>query len=269
MTFDELIDVTKAYVASEGKSAKPEFTEQWTQGRTGFGGLSAGLLLAATEQKVSDDKSLHSVYTSFIGPLLADVPFEVEVDVLREGKNVVQLQSKAIQNGQVAVLQQVSYGAKRDSKIALNKLPTHNMAKPDSEIMNAPDGAMVPNFVRNFDMDFQQSGLPFSGSKDSHTHGWMRFKDEPRTITNAHIICLVDTWPPTVAQQLDNPAPLSTMSWYIEFVNTDVSCKPNDWFAYQCDASYAKGGYGYTDAYIWNKAGDIIAKSHQTITVFG
>lgn len=268
MSFDELVETCRAYVASNGQTTKPIFSEQWSQGRTAFGGLSAGLLLAASEQKVASDKEMYSVYTSFIGPLLADVPFEIEVSILREGKNVVQVLSKAIQNEQVAVLQQACYGAKRESKIAVDHIAKHHMVKPEKPSFMDGHLEMAPNFVRNFELNLASGGEPFSNSGDTHTHGWMRFKQTPSAITNAHIMCLIDTWPPTVAQQLSRPVPLSTMSWYLEFINPNAKCEPSDWLAYQCDASYARGGYGYTDAYIWSGNGEIIAKSHQTITVF-
>lgn len=268
MTFDKLVVICKEYIASEGKSTKPQFPEQWTQGRTAFGGLSAGLLLAASEQKVSTDKELHSVFTNFIGPLIVNTPFEIEVTVLREGKNVVQILTKAIQNGQVALLQQSSYGTKRKSQINLNHIPTHSMIKPEKPLFMPATSENIPKFIQNFDLFISDGGQPFSGSTSSHTHGWMRFKEAPKAITNAHIMCLIDTWPPTIAQQLNDPAPLSSMSWYLEFINPNSECDPRDWLSYQCDASYAQSGYGHTDAYIWSGSGDVIAKSHQTIAVF-
>ncbi|WP_206483958.1 thioesterase family protein [Thalassotalea sp. G2M2-11] len=269
MTIDELIAAAKHNVALHGKSDLMQSSEQWTQGRTVFGGLSACLLLAAAEEKVSKDKDLHSLYTSFIGPLLANEPFEIEVSILREGKNVVQVLSKAMQNGQVAVLQQSCFGSKRASDIVIDHIPSHTMIKPEGARFLQDNLEGAPNFIQNFDLYLSDGGGPFSGSSESHTHGWMRFKEAPQVITNAHIVCLIDTWPPTFAQQLKSPAPLSTMNWYLEFINPGVKCNPTDWLAYQCDASYAKGGYGYSDAYIWSNTGEVIAKSHQTITVFG
>ncbi len=250
----------------EGKEL--QIPESWTQGRTAFGGLSACLLLAASEGKVSKDKELHSVYTSFIGPLTSNDPFEIEVIILREGKNVVQVLAKAIQKGQVAVLQQSSYGAQRESSLTIDHMPRHNMDIPKRATFMEGNLKAAPNFIQNFDLTISSGSEPYSGSNESHTHGWMRFKEPPKVITNAHIVCLIDTWPPTMAQQLKELAPLSTMSWYLEFINPQAICEPSDWLAYQCDASSAKNGYGYTDAYIWNSDGEIIAKSHQTVAVF-
>lgn len=269
MNIDELIETSTRSIASTGKSGPIQIPEQWTQGRTAFGGLSACLLLAASNELISKDIALHSVYTSFIGPLMANMPFDIEVLILREGKNVVQVLSKAYQNGQVAVLQQSCFGVKRESKIAVDHIPSLSMSPPDKPLFTRDHHKKLPDFIQFFDFHIHNGGEPFSGSTASHTHGWMRFKEPPKTITLPHIVCLTDVWPPTVAQQLQNVAPLSTMNWYMEFIDPNVPCHPADWLAYQCDASYAKGGYAYTDAYIWNCSGEIIAKSHQTIAVFG
>ena len=51
----------------------------WTQGRTVFGGLSAGLLCEAVQQGVADDRRLRYLDVAFQRPLAPDVPFTVEV----------------------------------------------------------------------------------------------------------------------------------------------------------------------------------------------
>ncbi|MCF6458058.1 acyl-CoA thioesterase domain-containing protein [Pseudoalteromonas sp. MMG024] len=167
MTFDELVEKSKEQVASNHKSEKIEISEKWTQGRTVFGGLSAGLLLAASEQVVSAEKELHSAYTSFIGPLLADTSFEIDVSILREGNNVVQVLAKAMQNGQVAVLQQSSFGIKRASSVELNNIQSHSMEIITEATLDQSKLIMAPNFLQHFEFALTNGKEPFSGSDDS------------------------------------------------------------------------------------------------------
>ena len=97
----------------------------------------------------------------------------------------------------------------------------------------------------------------------------MRFKEPPKVMTNSHIMCLIDTWPPAVLQMVNQPTPLSTVNWYLEFLDPTVKCASSEWLAYQCNTAFADGGYAATDSKIWSNKGKIIAKSHQTVSIFG
>jgi acyl-CoA thioesterase len=42
-----------------------------------------------------------------------------------------------------------------------------------------------------------------------------------------------------------------------------------DWCRYQAVIEHARDGYGHTAAAMWNPAGELLALSRQTVTVFG
>jgi hypothetical protein len=41
----------------------------------------------------------------------------------------------------------------------------------------------------------------------------MRFKNQPSHFSDAHLVALIDIWPPTVLKMLRWPAMASNMSW--------------------------------------------------------
>ncbi|MFT5676917.1 MAG: acyl-CoA thioesterase [Paraglaciecola sp.] len=96
----------------------------------------------------------------------------------------------------------------------------------------------------------------------------MRFSKAPSEVTDAHLIALIDVWPPTPLQMLRWPAPASSMSWNVGFIRPHSAFHPTDWFAYQAHARQAAVGYGHTEANIWDAKGELIAVSRQTVAIF-
>lgn len=243
--------------------------DNWAQGRTLFGGVSAALLYEAVRQHVKPDSRLRSITTNFVGPLAPDQPFNIQVEVLREGKNVTQVVARAVQDSQVAVFCQACFGMDRESKIQVSNQDFHQMPLPKKAKFIPQIPKVTPKFLRHMDLALIEGGLPFTGKKTSSTCGWMRFTEAPETITDAHLIALIDAWPPTILQMLRWPSPASTMSWNLEFVHPHAPVAPDDWFAYQADTRQAADGYCHSEANIWDARGELVAISRQIITVFG
>jgi acyl-CoA thioesterase II len=266
MHFEQLIDSTIESVLSAKHSVC--ISSNWSQGRTVYGGLSAALLYTAIKHQTSDDRVLRSYNTSFIGPLIVEEPIRFETEVLRQGKNVTQVSGRIIQNNKVCVQSQACFGVDRQSKIVVANKDTHAMELPKKAKFLPKIPKITPKFLNNIDLAMIDGGLPFTGRKKSHVHGWMRFKNSTSQITDAHIIALIDAWPPTVLQMLRWPSPVSTMSWNIEFIHPHHPIAPTDWLAYQAKTRQAASGYAHTEANIWDQQGELIAVSRQAVTVF-
>jgi acyl-CoA thioesterase len=266
MDFDALIAIART------QRQQPEvlisIPKQWSQGRTAFGGLSAAMLYSAAKEYIAEDRPLRSMTTNFVGPLLFDVPFHINIEIVREGKNVSQVLARAIQDGKNCVLTQLCFAKARQSKTAVKNNDQHNMAIPNKAkfIPNIPK--VTPNFFRYYELSIDGGGLPFTGTKSSHYYGWMRFKKSPKKIREEHIISMIDAWPPTLIQQLRWPAPASTVSWNLEFIYPHRPFAPSDWLAYKEDTRQAADGYGHTEATVWDMHGEVIALSRQTTAVF-
>ncbi|MFC4699515.1 acyl-CoA thioesterase [Glaciecola siphonariae] len=266
MDFDALIE----QAATQRQQPEVEFTipKDWSQGRTVFGGLSAAMLYAATKEYVEAARELRSMTTNFVGPLAAQAPFSIHVEIIREGKNVSQLQARAIQDGKNCVVTQFCFAKGRQSKTFVENTDSHNMALPTKAKFIPQIPKVTPKFLRHYELSIESGGMPFTGKKSSHYYGWMRFKKAPKQITQAHVISMLDTWPPTLIQQLRWPAPASTVSWNLEFIYPHKAVSPSDWFAYKEDTRQAADGYGHTEASVWDIHGQLIALSRQTIAVF-
>ena len=270
MTVDELLNLPSLIALSDTnwKIDNIIIPKNWTQGRTAFGGISSGMLYSAIRQKVDSERVLRSYTTNFVGPLSPEVPFSIEVTLLREGKNVSQYIAHATQNGKSCVFVQACFGIARKSGIQVKNQDIHNMPLPSKGKYIPQIPKVTPKFLRHFELSINQGGMPFTRKKDSVYHGHMRFKNPPAEITDAHIITLIDAWPPTLLQMMKIPAPASTVSWNIEFIHPHKSVGPSDWFAYQAITRQAADGYGHTEATIWDKDNEVVALSRQTVAIF-
>jgi acyl-CoA thioesterase II len=262
MHFDQILQQI-----DDGQS-RLSLPDSWAQGRTLFGGVVAGALYQAIKVKAGSDRVLRSLNTHFIGPITPDQDFDIQVEIIREGKNVTVAEARAVQKGNIAATVVAIFGTSRDSKIVVEHNTTHEMAVPKKpkSFLNIPK--VTPKFFKNMELFIDQGSLPFTKSKKSHYHGWMRFKQTPQAVTDAHIICLVDAWPPTVLQMAFGPKPASTVSWNLELIHPHQEIKAGDWLAYQADTRQAYGGYAHTEANVWNQQGELVAISRQLVAVF-
>jgi acyl-CoA thioesterase len=264
MTFSQLLDAVRDNPQSV------TIPQQWSQGRSCFGGLMAALQFEAMRAKVPADRPIRSLAITFVGPPAPDVPISFEVEVLRQGKAVSQVLGRAIQNGEVMTLIQGSFGAPRESAIAVSA-QSAPVFKPVEEVAGFPFiPGVMPQYLRFIDMRWALGGMPFSNTPSPAIGGYARLKDvEKETLTEAHLLALVDTWPPALLPHLSRPAPGSSLTWTIEFVQPLPELTTHDWTQYQAVIEHAREGYGHTAAALWAPNGELVAISRQTVTVFG
>ena len=241
----------------------------WTQGRTAFGGLVAGLVLERLQSEVVCGRSLRSMQVSFVGPVVPDTVAAVESEIMREGKSVSQTLGRIVQNGEPRLACLASFGEDRESAISVDPLPAPE-ARPPEECQELPFiPGVVPEFVRHIEMRWAFGNFPFSGKGGRDMGGWMRLREAPETLTNAHLVALIDAWPPAILPYLNRPAPASSLSWALEMVYPRPKLAPGEWLLYRASVDQASAGYGHIQAGIWTARGELVALSRQTVTVFG
>jgi acyl-CoA thioesterase II len=268
MHIDTLLKSVKQQAKSNFKDISLSVSSSWEQGRTLYGGISASIVYQAMREAVNSEKAMRSLSTNFIGPIQANSEFTISVEVLREGKNVTQVVARIVQDNKVALMSQASFGIARHSKINVSNPEHHKMDYPQKPTFTPNIPKVTPKFLGNFDLAKTKGGWPFTGKKESDLHGWMRFKEQPNDFSDAHLIALIDIWPPTVLQMLRWPAMASTMSWNLEFIHPHQQISGSDWFAYQANTRQATDGYAHTEANIWDKHGSLVAVSRQVVAVF-
>ncbi|MFK8330764.1 acyl-CoA thioesterase [Pseudomonas sp. BJa5] len=243
----------------------------WAQGRACFGGLMAALLYETMRAKTAPGRPVRSLAITFVGPAEPEVPISFEVELLREGKAVSSLLGRAVQNGQVVTLMQGSFGAGRNSVVEVPALEAVAMKSLEESSVELPYiKGVTPEFMRHVSLRWGIGGLPFSNNQSREMGGWVRLRDEggDETMSESHLLALVDAWPPSLLPFLNRPAAGSTLTWTIEFIHPVPSLTSHDWCRYCVQTEYARDGYGHAAAALWTASGQLLALSRQTVTVF-
>lgn len=239
----------------------------WMQGRAGFGGLVAALVYESMRKQLAQPKPVRCLQISFVGPV-DDGELELTSEILREGKNVSQVLGRGVQNGQTKVIVQGSFGATRESVIELSstRLSLHGSLESANKLPYI-EGA-IPEFTRHFDYRYL-TPFPFMGSDKRYLEGYVRFAHAPEEMREAHLLGLVDAWPPTPLPMMKHVCMASSLSWTIEFIQPQPILRADEYTQYRAEIVESSGGYAYAKAQISNEAGELIAISQQTTTHFG
>ncbi len=262
MTFDQLLGEWRA-----NRGAK-QVPDGWTQGRATFGGLVVAMLYEKMAAEVDPDASLRSLTVSFVGPVAAGT-IDISSATLRTGRSVTQVEGHMRQEGSAVLAGLASFGRGRKSNIEVATGSAPEFSAPDdSEALPYIPG-VIPEFTQKFDYRIARGQLPFSGSSDTHLGGWVRFRDGSREpVTIAHLLALIDAWPPAILPMLKQPAPASSLTWTVEFIEPLPEMGADQWWQYLAEVEQAADGYGVVQARLWDAEGRLVAFTRQTVTVF-
>ena len=261
MTFDE-------YLAEVGtEKSTVHIRPDWMQGRACYGGLVAALVFQSMRSQISRPLPVRCLQISFVGPV-DESPLTLSSEVLREGKNVAHVLGRGEQNGQTKVIVQGSFGAPRESIIDLPVKPlvldgdiTRSNRLPYIE-------GVIPEFTRKFEFQYL-TPFPFAGGDKPYLEGRLRFNEAPNEISEAHLLGLLDAWPPTTLPLMKKLCMASSLSWTVEFIHPRPLLGVDEYTSYRADIIDSQNGYGYTRATMANAKGEVLAVSQQSITHFG
>lgn len=253
-------------------SAEVEIPPGWGQGRATFGGTIGGLLQARSlgEWDLAP-ATLRAVTTSFVAPANAG-PARLETLLLRQGSSATQTEVRLWQTdpktGQetVRALQLSSYGATRESSVEV-AAPRATVPETEGRFAVPHLPGLTPDFLAQIELTPVTGGMPFSGADSGDVTGFMRYRTAPAAMTLPHFLCLVDGWPPATGSLLKAPAAMSTLSWTVEILAEPTGAADQFWW-YEVATDAAHDGYAHTHATVFTRAGDPVAISRQTISIF-
>lgn len=265
MLFAEVLAQFKPGQPDEIQIAVPE---QWGQGRAVFGGMASALALAHLVTELPANCALRSISVSFVAPLNAGAA-TVSRRILRQGKSVIQAMVEITQQGQVALVLLASFGTERVSASYIR-----GESAPDfsGTALVMPKQGPVPEFTQHFDYQIKTGGMPFSGAQGKALGGLIRFAQGQATEVGVlELVALVDAWPPVSLTLLNQPAPASSLTWTLEFIQphqAESKALTSDWWSYLANIEHAADGYHHIEAKLWQPDGQLVAISRQTVTVF-
>jgi len=248
-------------------------TEDWQQGRTCYGGLVSTLAVVAMRDLAgsawSPGTGLRALQTCFVAPV---APGEVEIAVrlLRQGRNVCQLQAEARQDGTVAAVMIGVFGAERPSALPLRR-PERPAPAHDADALPAPPARPhgAPVFLQHFDMRWDAGPPPFTGGQGFSTRIHLRMaRDEAQTVpAELQAVLLADLPPTPVVGQLTRPSANSSVTWALEL--RPVAAAPaQGWWRADNESVMVEGGYVNHSSRLWAPDGRLAAFGSQVVAVF-
>jgi len=256
--------MTFAELAQQAETQAPEISENWKQGRTAYGGLSAALLLAHAQSTGSDLPPLRSALVNFTGPVTGSP--DLSSDILRQGRNVTTIASRADNDGQAVCTATFSFGAARDSHLHVD-CPAPDAPSPDAcEPFIDQESSFIPAFTRNFDTRLIEGTRPMTGGTRGYLRCWSRHKDEASREGEAALLCLADILPPSTLPIMQQFGPVSSMTWICNFLRAPET--DEGWYQVEADLTAAMDGYCSQVMRVWNSRGETVVEGMQSIAVF-
>src|SRR5690606_4770376 len=118
---------------------------------------------------------------------------------------------------------------------------------------------LMPPCTHYLDIRRREVQPPGTGSTGRSIGCWVRLREStPQALEEAHLLALVDAWPPATLSHLRRRAPNSSVTWTIEFIQPRAPLTTEDWCLYRAEIEHASHGYGHIAAGFWNADGELI-----------
>lgn len=238
-------------------------TDDWMQGRTTYGGLSAALCLAAVRRHQPDLPPLRSATVAFIGPAGGDVI--VRPQERRRGKSVSFYQAELHGAQGVATHCTFAFGAHRESALDTTWTPRPSVPPPDACGMLMPT-EIAPRFTQHFDTRLARGASPGSASTEHDHFIWVRHVDRAADDIVA-LVALADMPPPAVMPMASGFVPVSSMTWLLNIL-AEAPTTTDRWWLLQTRAEHAANGYSSQDMLIWNADLELVVAGRQSVAIF-
>lgn len=259
-SFSELLN--ELTLDSQGRWAIT-ITENWMQGRTTYGGLSTALCLEAVLKEHKELPPLRSAQVNFTGPVGGDVT--IKISTLRQGRSVRYLLAELTGENGLAVHAVFCFGVTRESKLS-----EHFTLKPNIPSQEQSEDFFsfgpAPAFTQNYQCRLAKGGKPISGSNQHEHYLWVKHQDNNANSLSA-LVGIADMPPPAVLPMFKEFAPISSMTWMMNFLSEDLS-SDNGWWLLRSCAEHVENGYSSQDMQVWNTDGNLIITGRQNVAIF-
>jgi len=244
-----------------GDSLKPQFRL--------FGGQVVAQCLLAAYETVEEHLTAHSMHCYFLRAGDANVPIELEVDPIRNGRSFCTRRVVARQRGEAIFNTSISYHVHEEGM-------SHSLSMPDvisqeeAAALNADrDNNMPRTLLDLFGTERERITERLPQAQDPVSQSWFRvigpFEGNVRT-QQAALAMISDfslystafsAFPYERPEKVFIGASLDHAIWFHEVP------RMQDWVLYDTDSPWSGGGRGYNRGSLWSRDGKLIASTAQ------
>ncbi len=249
-------------MAPSGEGYAIEATPDWLQGRTLYGGMSAGFCVQAARRHFADLPLLRTAHFTFAGP--ASGRLLVVPSLLRRGKSVAVVGVDVMAETGLAVRAVLTFGTARESALSYLALPMPECAAP-SECGNLFDDGPRPDFFGHFDVLSAGPHKPLSEAAVPEFLLWVRHREPGAVDPVVALLALADAPPPAAFAMFPRPAPISTVTWAVNIVGLPGT---GAWHLISTRADSVRDGYSSQQMVVWGEDGRPLVSAQQNVAVF-
>jgi acyl-CoA thioesterase len=255
-----------AGIRSADNTYLADIPEDWQQGRTTFGGLTAALCVAVAARAWEELPVLRSAQFTFVGP--AGGAVEMAPRLLRRGKSSLFAAVELSSQGNLATQAVLSFAAARESQYSYRSRPIPSVPPPGA---TPPYFRGKPKFTQHFEGFVAGGQKLVSRATTPEIIAWVRHCDPDAMRGIPGLIALGDTLPAAAYTMLSEPVPASSITWSVEIVDaTAAQQAPGDaWYLLRSAAEDVRDGYSAQDMAMWAQDGTLIMLARQTVAIFG
>jgi acyl-CoA thioesterase len=261
-----LFSGTLGSLRPSGTGWKADIGEDWSQGRATFGGLVAALGNEAMRRHVAPERPLRGLNITFAGPVAPGV-VDIGVQVLRVGRAATIAHANLSSGNVIAATMTGVYGSARNTSIVIAAAA----AEPVGSVEDLADSFLPsggPSFLQHFGLRWAEGTRPYTSTPLTRSKAYIRHR-ETASVTESHVVALIDVIPSPVLQMMSQPAPASSLIWTLEMLSHDYSFATDEWWRVDTEVPSSLDGYASQTSLISNPAGDVAAYSRQLVAVFG
>ena len=250
-------------IRSEGGHVRFDHLDHWMQGRTLYGGASALIAYTAAIRAFPDLPQLRAAQVAFVAPTGPEV--ELRREIVRQGRNVVQVRSEIWCAGQCTLVAYWLFGTSREPN-------AQHAAAGLGDWPGPPEEAKVtmtdkgPAFIRNNFQLRKAQGL--SGRGEPVVRRWARLTDREGLDPVSELILLGDVMPPGAMRAMQRQGPISSMNWTFNLLDTAPETR-DGWWLSENASQHADAGYSSERLRLWNADGRQVLDGMQCVAIFG
>jgi Thioesterase-like superfamily len=241
-----------------------QLPQDWLQGRTAYGGISAALCLEAGLGCMAALPPLRSAQFAFIGPAAGQL--RLRPSILRQGRSSIFVGVDLEGEAGLATRALFCFGAHRDSTLDyVSAAAPLVQGWDDCPPYFQPTGA--PNFASHFDSRLADGARPRTPGSNPRMVVWMRHRDVEAQNTLTGLIALADALPPAAMVLFKGAAPISTMTWSVDML-TDSPLSETGWWLMASTAETTRDGYSAQSMTLWDDHRRPVVAARQMVAIF-
>jgi len=229
----------------------------WMQGRTAYGGLTTALALHAAQRIEADLPPLRSAQVAFVGPLAGAVT--ITAQRLRRGRNATYIDTEVRSEAGLGLRATFLFMAPLPSAVTHDAMSRAERHPPEPNVKTyiGPDEFFTGNF------EFHDVKVPGA----AEWLRWARLRGRDGLDPAVELLAIADGLPPAAFKLFDKQVPLSSLTWHVNLLTTDLSTQ-DGWWLLQAATDRAVDGFSSQRMRIWNAAGAPVVDAMQSVAIF-